>query len=200
MLHFSAPADHKQPRLPLDKFASETSIKVSALLLNAVKLLEEDETIAIDLVNQASSLLGTRMVDGNDVTDRVVVGGLAPWQIKRVRRFIDERISFTILLDEMARQVKLSTSYFSSAFKNSFGVSPHNYVIRRRVEFAKDLMLNSNAPLCEIALDCGLSDQAHLSRVFRRMTGMTPGAWRRYQTRPEFGARIASNLAVAKIY
>jgi hypothetical protein len=48
MSHFATPVDHKQPRLPLDKFASETSIKVSALLLNAVKLLEEDETIAID--------------------------------------------------------------------------------------------------------------------------------------------------------
>ncbi|MBO1027396.1 AraC family transcriptional regulator, partial [Ochrobactrum sp. SD129] len=74
MSNFATPVDHKQPRLPLDKFASETSIKVSALLLNAVKLLEEDETIAIDLVNQASSLLGTRIVDGNDVADRIVVG------------------------------------------------------------------------------------------------------------------------------
>ena len=204
MSHFATPVDHKQPRLPLDKFASETSIKVSALLLNAVKLLEEDETIAIDLVNQASSLLGTRMVDGNDVADRIVVGGLAPWQIKRVCRFIDERISYTISLDEMARQVKLSTSYFSAAFKNSFGVSPHNYVIKRRVEFAKDKMLNSNAPLCEIALDCGLSDQAHLSRVFRRITGTTPSAWRRYQTRPNVGANVGANVrakfAVAEIY
>ncbi|PRA45894.1 AraC family transcriptional regulator [Ochrobactrum sp. MYb68] len=200
MSHFTAPVDQKQPRLPLDKFASETSIKVSALLLNAVKLLEEDETIAIDLVNQASGLLGTRMVDGNDVADRIVVGGLASWQVKRVRRYIDEHISYTILIDDMARLVKLSTSYFSAAFKNSFGVSPHNYIIQRRVEFAKDKMLNSNTPLCEIALDCGLSDQAHLSRVFRRITGTTPSAWRRYQTRPNVRANIASNLAVAEIY
>ncbi|WP_339513344.1 helix-turn-helix domain-containing protein [Ochrobactrum sp. MYb379] len=196
MSTFAANAHHYQPKLPLDAFANETSIKVSALLLNAVKLLEKDESIAIDLLNQASSLLGNPSADGKDAEDRIVVGGLAPWQIKRVRRFIDEKIAYTVSLDEMARQVKLSTSYFSAAFKNSFGVSPHNYVIQRRVEFAKDKMLNSKAPLCEIALDCGLSDQAHLSRVFRRITGTTPSAWRRFQTRPE----ITSNLAVAEIY
>jgi len=196
MSTFAATAYHKQPRLPLNTFASETSVTVSALLLNAVKFLEEDETVAIDLVNQASNLLGTRSANNNDTADRIVAGGLAPWQIKRVRRFIDERISYTVSLDDMAGQVKLSTSYFSAAFKSSFGVSPHNYVIQRRVEFAKDKMLNSNAPLCEIALDCGLSDQAHLSRVFRRMTGTTPSAWRRYQTRPN----VAANLAVAEIY
>lgn len=196
MSHFATPVEHKQPRLPLDKFAGGTSTSVSALLLNAMKLLEKDKTIAIDLANQASSLVSTRMTDGRDLADRVVVGGLAPWQIKRVRGFIDERISHTVLLDEMARQVKLSTSYFSAAFKNSFGISPHNYVIRRRIELAKDKMLNSDAPLCEIALDCGLSDQAHLSRVFRRITGTTPSAWRRYQT----NTNIAANLTVADIY
>ena len=140
------------------------------------------------------------MVDGNNVAAKLFVIELAPSQIKRVCRFIDKRFSYPISLFEMALQVKLSTCYFSSAFKNSFGVSPHNYVIKRRVEFAKDKMLNSNAPLCEIALDCGLSDQAHLSRVFRRITGTTPSAWRRYQTRPNVGANVRAQLAVAEIY
>lgn len=189
---FTAIVDQQQPRLPLNTFARETSMKVSEMLLNAVKLLDEDETIAIDLVKQASNLLGSHTTEKNKAEDLIVIGGLAPWQIKRVRRHIDEHISYTISLDEMARQVKLSTSYFSAAFKNSFGISPHNYVIQRRVEFAKDKMLNSDARLCEIALDCGLSDQAHLSRVFRRMTGTTPSAWRRYQTRP--------NVVMAEIY
>jgi len=196
MSAFAATVNHQQPPLPLGTFASETSIKVSDLLLNAVKLLETDETIAIDLVNQASHLLGTGAADRRDSTDRIIVGGLAPWQVNRLRRYINERISYTISLEELALQVKLSTSYFSAAFKNSFGISPHNFVIQRRVECAKEKMLNSNARLCEIALDCGLSDQAHLSRLFRRMTGTTPSAWRRYQTRPKVGA----NVAVAEIY
>jgi AraC-like DNA-binding protein len=53
------------------------------------------------------------------------------------------------------------------------------------VEYAKQRMLTTNAPLCEIALDCGLADQSHLSRVFRRVTGTTPSAWRRYFSRPD---------------
>ncbi len=106
-------------------------------------------------------------------------GTLAPWQINRVRAYVEERISSPIALDELARIAKLSTSYFSAAFKTTMGIPPHNYIVIRRVEFAKYRMLNSDAPLCEIALDCGLADQAHLSRIFRRVTGTTPSAWRR---------------------
>lgn len=115
---------------------------------------------------------------------QVATGGLAPWQVKKVKHYIDERISHGIPLDELAQQVRLSTSYFSAAFKATFGVPPHNYVVSRRVAHAQRRMLTSDAPLCEIALDCGLADQAHLSRVFRRVTGTTPSAWRRYFSRP----------------
>jgi len=59
-------------------------------------------------------------------------------------------------------------------------MSPHNYIVSRRVEYAKDRMANSNDSLSVIALDCGLSDQAHLSRIFRRAMGTTPSAWRRF--------------------
>jgi AraC-like DNA-binding protein len=107
-------------------------------------------------------------------------GGLAPWQVKRVRQHIDARISHAIPLDELAQQVRLSTSYFSTAFKVTFGISPHSYIVTRRVDHAKQRMMSTDAPLCEIALDCGLADQSHLSRVFRRVTGTTPSAWRRH--------------------
>ena len=116
---------------------------------------------------------------------QVATGGLAPWQVKKVKQYIDERISHGIPLDELAGQVRLSTSYFSAAFKATFGVPPHNYVVSCRVEHAKQRMMTTNAPLCEIALDCGLADQSHLSRVFRRVTGTTPSAWRRYFSRPD---------------
>lgn len=116
---------------------------------------------------------------------QVTTGGLAPWQVKKVKQYIDARIAHGIPLDELAQQVRLSTSYFSAAFKATFGVPPHNYVVSCRVEHAKQRMLTTKAPLCEIALDCGLADQSHLSRVFRRVTGTTPSAWRRYFSRPD---------------
>ncbi len=141
--------------------------------------------MAIDLVKKASTLLRPfNLTDTEQMSDRITMGGLAPWQINRVNAYIEEHISRTISLDELAQLVRLSASYFSAAFKVSCGSSPHNHIISRRVEHAKYLMLHSHAPLAEIALDCGLSDQAHLSRIFRRMAGTAPSAWRRYRTRP----------------
>lgn len=110
------------------------------------------------------------------------VGGLAPWQEKRIVAFVENQIAQKITIDDLAKVAKLSTSYFAAAFKRSFGISPYAYIVKRRVEFAKRQMLQSRAPLCEIALNCGLSDQSHLSRVFRRNTGMTPTGWRHSQS------------------
>lgn len=172
--------------------ATETAEEVSSLLLCAIRCVEKDETIAIDLMKQASSLLKPFAIPVEPAErQRNSAGGLAPWQINRVKNYIEERISNPIALDELAQEAKLSTSYFSAAFKVTFGISPHNYVVERRVEFAKHRMLNSDAPLCEIALDCGLADQAHLSRIFRRVTGTTPSAWRRYMASPESRAIAA---------
>ncbi len=177
---------HNVSPIAFKNIATETAEEVSSLLLCAIRCVEKDETIAIDLMKQASSLLKPFAISIEPAErQRNPAGGLAPWQINRVKTYIEERISYPIALDELAQIAKLSTSYFSAAFKVTFGISPHNYVVERRVEFAKYRMLNSDAPLCEIALDCGLADQAHLSRIFRRVTGTTPSAWRRYMASPE---------------
>ncbi|PZM08008.1 helix-turn-helix domain-containing protein [Rhizobium tubonense] len=162
--------------------------EVSKLLLMAINCIEDDEAVAIDHMKRASKLLrpngpkdGSGLNSGGNT--KVASGGLASWQVRRIKAYVAEQIAGQISLNDLAELVSLSTSYFSSAFKASFGVSPHNYVVAQRVEFAKKRMLFSDTPLCEIALDCGLADQAHLSRVFRRVTGMTPSAWRRYSLR-----------------
>jgi AraC family transcriptional regulator len=106
-------------------------------------------------------------------------GGLAPWQIRRVKSHIDVNLDTTIRVKELAELVKLSSFHFCRAFRDSFGDSPHGYVMRRRVERAQGLMLTTNASLGQIAADCGLADQAHFNRVFRRFVGESPGMWRR---------------------
>lgn len=192
MLTATAVIAHNASPIALKSIANETAEEVSSLLLCAIRCVEKDQTIAIDLMKQASSLLKPFSVHAEPAErHRATTGGLAPWQINRLKAYIEDRISHPISLDELAQIAKLSTSYFSAAFKTTFGISPHNYVVERRVEFAKYRMLNSDAPLCEIALDCGLADQAHLSRIFRRVTGTTPSAWRRYMGTP------AANLAAA---
>lgn len=168
-----------------DPLGAAANREVSELLLRAIRCVERDEAVTIDLIKRVSSLLGPHEVADASPANAIVVGGLAPWQAKRVSGYIAERIAHAISLPDLAGVAKLSTSYFSAAFKVSFGMSPHAYIIHQRVALAKDRMLHSEAPLCEIALDCGLSDQAHLSRIFRKVTGTTPSAWRRSRVKPQ---------------
>ena len=106
-------------------------------------------------------------------------GGLAPWQEHKVHHYIDSNLENPIWVDDLADLVKLSTSHFCRAFKTSFSASPHAYIVQQRVQRAQEIMSTTGSPLSQIALDCGFADQAHLSRVFRRLTGLTPNAWRR---------------------
>ncbi len=106
-------------------------------------------------------------------------GGLAPWQKRKIDQYVGERLGQAIHVEDLAGLVSLSVSHFCRAFKESYAETPHTYVMRRRLEQAQWLMLTTREPLSQIALDCGLSDQAHLSKLFRRRVGDTPSAWRR---------------------
>jgi AraC-like DNA-binding protein len=106
-------------------------------------------------------------------------GGLAPWQIRKLTTYVDANLDHTITTRCLAEIARLSSFHFCRAFRDSFGDSPHGYVIRRRMERAQGLMLTTNASLGQIAADCGLADQAHFNKLFRKFTGESPGAWRR---------------------
>ena len=108
-----------------------------------------------------------------------VRGGLAPWQKRKVDRHIQQRLGRTLRVKDLAEQVSLSVSHFCRAFKESFGASPHSHLTRLRVERAQRLMLTTQDPLNQIALACGMADQAHLSKLFRREMGEPPNMWRR---------------------
>lgn len=174
-----------------------TSTAVSKIVMQALLLIGNDHSKALACLSQAQQMIESEpaMADARGRADRaasappaalpsravppVAKGGLAPWQISKIRRYIDENIDESITLLKLADLTRLSVSYFSAAFKVSFGVSPHAYIIAQRVERAKRHIALTDAPLSEIALDCGLADQAHLSRIFRRHTGFTPSSWRR---------------------
>jgi AraC-like DNA-binding protein len=117
-------------------------------------------------------------------------GGLADWQISRIERFVADNICRNVSLEDLARITRLSHGHLCRAFRISKGDSPHRYVMRMRVENAKILMLASKANLSEIAYGCGLTDQAHLSRLFKMFVGQTPMAWRSEQRQD--GPRVKS--------
>lgn len=135
------------------------------------------------------------------------VAGLADWQKNKSLRYIDDHIEECIRVEELAAQVKLSASRFSKAFKVSFGRSPYDYVLSRRIEAAKFLIVSTEEPLSQVAHACGLSDQAHLSKVFKRLVGVTPLRYRRSglrtrvnSTAPAGWARLAPTLDGAGLY
>src|SRR5271154_3466720 len=106
-------------------------------------------------------------------------GGLAPWQKRRVIDLFREHLDGSIRLPTLARECSLSVSHFARAFRQSFGTPPHHYLVRQRVECAKQLLSGTNRSLCEVAQQAGFSDQPSFSRTFKAVVGITPGQWRR---------------------
>jgi len=109
-------------------------------------------------------------------------GGLAPWQVKRACERLDSDLSGSVMLQQIAAELGLSVSHFSRAFRISTGLPPHQWLLRQRVEAAKQLMAVRDLPLSEIAIATGFANQSHFTRVFSQMVGVSPGAWRRETT------------------
>ena len=108
-------------------------------------------------------------------------GGLTLRQKQRVQLYIEQHLNRAIRLSELKELLGLSYSHFCRAFRQGLGKPPLAYVRMRRIERAKELMVTRELPLAVIAHECGLYDQAALCKMFRRVTGETPGAWRRAQ-------------------
>lgn len=104
--------------------------------------------------------------------------GLAPFQLRRVALFIEQNLDGPLALTALAAVAGLSPSHFARRFKAATALAPHQYVLARRVNGAKRLLLETDMKLAEVALATGFSSQAHLTGVFRRSVGMTPGAYR----------------------
>jgi AraC family transcriptional regulator len=106
-------------------------------------------------------------------------GGLAPRQMRRVLDYIDARLTAELGLSELAAIAGLSTHHFVEAFKISVGKPPHQFVLERRVQRALELLRDDEGTIAEIAEAAGFSSQSHLTANFRRVTGLTPGRFRR---------------------
>lgn len=152
---------------------------VMAELCSAIRsALDDERGTAEDSLRRAAEIL-QEIGEAEAASKQQARGGLSPWQIRKVTTHIEAHLDRSIRNEDLAKLVRLNPSHFGRAFRNSFGEPPHEYVIRRRVERAQGLMLSTDASLSAIALDCGLADQAHLSRLFRRIVGESPRAWRR---------------------
>ncbi len=147
-------------------------IAVTELFKAVSNMLQDECESAEQCVERARAILHIDRSPGEHVapapTGRssrtgYVGGGLAPWQGRRTKTYIETNLSSKIRSKELAKLVGLSLSHFSRAFKDTFG----------------GLILTTNIPLLQIAMECGLADQAHLNRLFDKFVGESPGAWRR---------------------
>jgi AraC-like DNA-binding protein len=156
---------------------------LAQLLETARRELERDSATAKASLATASSILRSEIERWSGANGSGP-GGLAGWQIARVRAFIDENLHRTIHIRDLSAVARRSTAHFSRSFKQAFGEPPHAYVVRRRLERACHLMMTSSDSLAEIALRVGFSDQAHLSKLFRQALGQSPSRWRRDRDMP----------------
>src|SRR5258708_455729 len=108
-------------------------------------------------------------------------GGFAAWQSRRLAAHVDANLSVKIAVRDLAASLDISVGHFCRAFKRTFGKPARIWIRQRRIEHAQGLMLTTGASLSEIALSCGMSDQSHFTRSFRRIVGEVPSSWR--QTR-----------------
>jgi AraC family transcriptional regulator len=110
---------------------------------------------------------------------RVYRSGLGPARLRRITELVHAAIEDELSLDKMAETVGLSTAHFSQMFRKSTGESPHRFVLRHRVERAKEMMRASEARVLDVAIACGFKTQQHFARIFRQICGISPTEYRR---------------------
>ena len=153
---------------------------VSQIVSTLVREAESDflDHILVDALNTA---LAVRMVRHFVDPSKFVPtpsNGLSCERLQRVRDYIEAHLDDRLTLADLAGVACLSPYHFSRSFKEAVGVGPQRYVMQRRLERAKTLVRKSSQPLAMIAQEVGFTDQSHLTTIFRREIGMTPGAYR----------------------
>jgi AraC-like DNA-binding protein len=109
---------------------------------------------------------------------------MAPWQARCVQGYIAANLHSTIRVMDLIRMMKFCPNRFGRVFKETFGHTPHQYIICKRIERAKSLMLMSEDTLAQIAMECGFVNQSHLSNLFRKIVGVSPSWWRQAHASP----------------
>jgi AraC family transcriptional regulator len=148
-------------------------------LLDQVERADERSALFIDHVALAFHAHVIEAYCNVVVPVRSNLGELSPWQLRRVLDFMVARVNGDPTIAELAQECGLSSGYFARAFRQTTGVTPHQWLVRKRVERARALLLRTALGLADVAVACGFVDQSHFTRVFAKFEGNSPGRWRR---------------------
>lgn len=105
---------------------------------------------------------------------QTVASNLSPTTLNLVREYVEAHLAEDLSLAQLAAIAKVSPNYFASQFKQSMGITPHQYVIQQRISKAKQLIIVRKGTISEIANSVGFADQSHFTRHFKRLIGTTP--------------------------
>jgi len=157
--------------------------ELGRLFLPAFDHPEQVSKLFVDHLTLAAGVHTAQTYGGMKSVADALRGGLAAWQERRAKEILSANLEGEVSLMDLARECRLSISHFARAFRKSTGLSPHQWLLHRRVEAAKALLNDSKLSLGEIAISCGFADQSHFTRVYTRLYGISPGAWRRQTDR-----------------
>lgn len=168
------------------RFIVAPTEKVYGITRAFVNLIRSEDPPPLLVESMAVSLAIAVICSADPVGSRALYeskSGLTYSKLRRVQEYVEENLSQSISLDEMAKISNMSAFHFIRSFKVAMGTTPVRYVLNRRVEKAKRMMLTTTKSLVEVSLSCGFSNQSHFTTAFKQATGITPSAWRA-QSRP----------------
>jgi AraC family transcriptional regulator len=118
----------------------------------------------------------------NNNRKQVIASQISPLPqavLRHIKKYMEENLQDNLSLDELARETNYSRGHFLRMFRAATGRPPHRYLMERRIELAKSMLLAEGMSLIDIAARCGFSSQSHLTRVFRKQIGVTPSVFKR---------------------
>jgi AraC family transcriptional regulator len=134
-------------------------------------------------VDAISHMMAAHLARAHSTRSRPVrispVKPIAGWKMRRLVEYIEENLENDLSLHALAAEVEISPLYLARAFRAAIGQSPHQYVLVRRIERARELLRNTDMPVVDVALAAGFSSQSHLAHWFVRQVGISPAAYRR---------------------
>ena len=174
--------DKEGRHIELTEYTFVDDIFVNQLIRETILKLNWDSPTDQLMVSHSQQLLLLHLIRQychNSPRQALSSGGLSSINQRRVVDFIEANLSTPFTLGDLATLAHLSDFHFARMFKASFSCTPHQYVLSRRIELAKQLLSSRTISLVDVALSCGFSSQQHLSQQFKKRVGITPAVFRR---------------------
>jgi AraC family transcriptional regulator len=152
---------------------------LATALLDPVEHANERSALFVDHIALAFHAHVTDVYGNSAARAHPLSGGLSPWQLRHALDFMVDRLGDDPTIAQLAEECGLSSGYFARAFRRTMGVAPHQWLMRKHIHRAQELLLTGGLGLADVGIACGFVDQSHFTRVFAKHKGSTPGHWRR---------------------